>query len=96
MSGSLMPDVRGECGCADAPNVPEWTEVPIENLSTPKYRGRTVDCGTGEHFTFTGLTYDPDETGDRFTVHGRNGKWSTSATLRSGDVVRVQAKGAGA
>ena len=75
---------------------PEWTEVLVENLVTPIHRGRTVDCGTGEHFTFTGLTYDPDETGDRFTVHGRNGKWSTSATLRSGDVVRVQAKGVGA
>ena len=54
----------------------------------------TVDCGTGERFTFTGLTYDPDVTGIYYTVHGRNGKWSASATLRSGDVVRVQAKGA--
>jgi hypothetical protein len=73
---------------------PEWTEVPVENLVTPIHRGRTVDCGTGEHFTFTGtsISTSSDEIGTYITVHGRNGKWSASATLRSGDVVRVQAK----
>lgn len=71
---------------------PEWTEVLVENLVTPIHRGRTVDCGTGEHFTFTGTSTGFDATGPSILVHGRNGKWSTSATLRPGDVVRVQAK----
>ena len=71
---------------------PEWTEVLVENLVTPIHRGRTVDCGTGEHFTFTGHSTGIDEIGPYVYVHGRNGKWSTSATLRPGDVVRVQAK----
>jgi hypothetical protein len=77
-------------------NDPEWTEVLVENLVTPIHRGRTVDCGTGEHFTFTGTSRGRDEIGDYIVIHGRDGQWSKQALARLGDVVRVQAKGAGA
>lgn len=92
VSGSLMPDVRGECGCADAPNVPEWTEVKVENLVTPIHRGRTVDCGEGGRFTFTGTSGGRDEIGEYIVIHGRDEQWSKQALARPGDVVRVQAK----
>lgn len=73
-------------------STPEWSQVLVENLCTPIHRGRMVDCGTGEHFVFTGHERGEDADGPYITVHGRNGKWSASATLRPGDVVRVQAK----
>lgn len=71
---------------------PEWTEVKVENLVTPIHRGRLIDCGTGEHFTFTGISTGTDEHGSYILAHGRNGVWSTSATLRPDDVVLVQPK----
>lgn len=94
MAGQPLPDVRSECGCTDAPTVPEWTEVPVENLVTPIHRGRTIDCDEGGRFIFTGTSRGRDEIGEYIVIHGRDGKWSKQALARLGDVVRVQAKGA--
>ena len=70
----------------------DWEVTLAVDLVTPIHRGRLIDCATGEHFTFTGTSTGTDDQGPYILVHGRNGKWSTSATLRPGDVVRVQAK----